>query len=68
MMDRKAEIASIEALLNSGVTQTSQDGTTTTFNTRLLERRLAELKRGDACSIAEGNMRPVMFKANFNRM
>ena len=37
-------IANIEALLNSGVVQTSQDGTTTTFDTSVLERRLKQLK------------------------
>ena len=61
-------IANIEALLNSGVVQTSQDGTTTTFDTNVLERRLKQLKATDTCSVVNGDTRPVMFRANFGRM
>jgi len=45
--DHSAEIAEIEAILNSGVTETSEDGQTIKFDHDQLRRRLAELKRQD---------------------
>ena len=38
------EIAQIEAILNSGITETSEDGQVTKFDLDHLRRRLRELK------------------------
>lgn len=42
--DYTAEIAEIEAILNSGVTETQEDGQLVRFDHRELRRRLRELK------------------------
>lgn len=47
MPDNSKEITALEAILNSGTTSVTVDGTTTSFDLDAVRLRLEELKRTD---------------------
>lgn len=67
MADNTAQIAAIEAILNSGTSSISTDGLSTSYNLAELRKRLAELKAEDDDTIAAGRVRPrtARIKLNF---
>lgn len=58
MPDYSAEIAELEAIVNSGVDETTVDGTRTKANLEYARKRLAELRALDTDSIQARMVRP----------
>ena len=61
------ELAAIDAILNSGVVQTSMDGQTTTFDHGALERRKRELLNQSLTALVNNQVRPAMMRMTFSR-
>ena len=66
MPDNSAKIAELRALLQSGVTSSTVDGTSSSVSLDEIRRQLAELERTDTTAITEGRVRPKVAQYRFS--
>ena len=66
MVDRSAEIAALESLVNSATSSSTVGGTSVTVDLEFALKRLAALRKEDAASIAAGKIRPRLITMNLS--